>query len=113
MTKNIVIAVLATIVLGFTALLILGLYMESQPISSEEVPSGLVQSDVQYEDKDVFKREYMKGCDTSGVDTAYCECTYNYLSSRYSINQMAQMGLDYENTGELTNEMYAAVEACL
>lgn len=112
MAKNIIIAVLATIVVGFTALLIYGLSLEEE--TNTYIPPSLVQSDVQYDSTtDTFKKEYMAGCDTDGTYTSYCACTWDYLSSRYTLSQMAQMGLDYERTGELTNEMYEAASACL
>lgn len=111
MRKNIIIAVLATIVVGFVALMIIGFVITKEEQNSY-IPPSIVQSDVQYDNQNVFKQEYMKGCD-DGTMTDYCACTYDYLTARYTLAQIAKMGDEYEKTGDLTEEMWAAVDACL
>jgi hypothetical protein len=114
MKKNIIIAVLATIVVGFTALLIYGMSLE-ESYTNDYIPSSLVQSDIP-NDRAIaneFKKSYMDGCDPDGAATAYCQCTYNYLETNYGLAAMAQMGEEYELTNELTSEMWEAATACL
>ena len=114
MRKNIIIAVLATVVAGFVILMILGLTVFNEDtVYESQVSPSLVQSDIPSEQNtDTAKKMYMKGCD-DGTMTDYCACTYDYLTARYTIAQIAQMGDEYDKTGDLTEEMWAAVDACL
>ena len=111
MKKNIIIAVLATIVIGFVALMIYGWVLTTTE-TSVSVPSSLVQSDVQYESTGTAKREYMAGCNEDGTRTAYCECTWSALTANYTIKQIAEFGEEYNRTGNLTDEMWQVIEAC-
>ncbi|MCA9345763.1 hypothetical protein KC871_04085 [Candidatus Saccharibacteria bacterium] len=98
---------------GFVMALVNPSYFDEKPTTQQQIPPSLVQSDTPSEQTGSAKSVYMSGCDTDGTTTAYCSCTYDYLSSRYSIADMAKMGDYYEQTGDLSNEMWAAVEACL
>lgn len=98
---------------GFVMALVDPTYFDEEPTTQQQISPSLVQSEIQSEQTGTAKSVYMSSCDTDGTMTAYCSCTYDYLISRYSIAEIAKMGDYYEQNGDLTNEMWAAVEACL
>lgn len=55
----------------------------------------------------------MQGCDDEGDNTAYCECTLNYLDVRYSKAEMESIYSEYERTGKYPPTLWDAVNACL
>jgi len=114
MKKNIIIAVLATIVVGFISLLIVGLVLEENYSYEPSVPPSLVQEEFVPSTKDQeAKRLYMSGCDENGDQTQYCLCTWEGLGANFTISQIMEMGLEYEATGTMPDKAIDIMADCL
>jgi len=118
--KNIVIAVLATIVIGFVLLLIIGLATQPDYSSSTdvEVPESLVQEELvqparpeklSYEEKQGF----MAGCNEDGDMEQECSCMIDYLDANYTPAQIYSLYSQYEQTKEYPQPLLDAVYSCL
>jgi len=94
MKKNIIIAILGTIVVGFLVLLTIGLSAKKEPVV------------------DSFKNEVIAGClDGGEVSYEYCECGYNYLNENYTKSEILELGLEVQK-GNLPQPFYDAAVPC-
>lgn len=55
---------------------------------------------------------FTSGCNKSGQYGAYCGCVWQDLRSEYSIDQIVQMGNEYNQTEQLPQEMDQSINAC-
>ncbi len=111
MKKNIVIAVLATVVVLFVALLLYGLSLGSTS-QVQSTSSTVVDREIKLESLDGFKEVYMASCDDNGTMESYCSCTYDYFIANYSVDKLVEIGEKYDNTGVISDEMMDAAVAC-
>lgn len=59
-----------------------------------------------------MKKSYMEAC-SEGGQYAYCDCTYKYIKSAVGTDGMITMGLEYMETGDFSEVMTNAVDACI
>lgn len=109
--------ILATIVIGFTLLVIAGLFLEDNTTNvwEPETSNLKIESDIPGDTVDASPKSlYMQGCDPDGVQTTYCLCSWDALTSRWSTDQIATAGIEYSQTGQMPQAMIdAIVNDCL
>lgn len=59
------------------------------------------------------KFEFMSTCAEDPALYDYCSCTYEDLESKYGVNGIMKMGLEYELNGELSDEMIESAISCV
>lgn len=90
MNKNTIIGV----AIGFFIIVGLVAFMGStedqfQPYDVEPaLPQSEKTEDVYVQDNATFKNEFMVNCALNESYRAYCECTYNELTERYTYNEL-------------------------
>ena len=103
MKKNIIIAVLATLVGAFIILMIVGLIANNQDSKIES--SKPIDS---------FKEAYMQGCTEEGASITMCDCSYNQLLKDLGMDGLIDLSADIAKGEEipeyLLNNM---IEQCL
>ena len=104
-----------TVVVTFVTLLIIGLALEPQSRDIwEPEPAALdYQSDIPYKDDSTPKELYMSSCDGDGTATRYCLCTWDNLTAKYTVEQINEMGLNYQATGDIPSGFIDAIADCL
>ncbi len=94
MKKNIIIAVLATVVAFFMLLLVVGL------TTKEEVSNTEIQYDAVT--METFKDSFMIGCMEDGwIEYKTCECMYNSLLNQLGEEGLIDLSLEVLETGEI------------
>jgi len=101
--KNIIIAVLTTIVVAFVALLIVGLSLPEEPVVISQSTSETV-----YEG-------FMEGCtEDSLLSNSICSCMYYVLEGEHGKDGIVQAGLELYSTGEIKEDFYdKAINQCI
>ena len=106
MNKNNLLYLLIGGIVVFAALIWLGSTETSQPtpVSDAYVTQPPALSDVFYEN-------YMEGCNEDGDLYQYCNCTWDYLTDNYSIDELLWLdeNLDSQETDRIVGE---ALNAC-
>jgi|SRR6056297_298511 len=64
-------------------------------------------------DNEELKAEYVKGCIQAGGNQDYCVCTYNEIKEQMEFDEFMTMVIEYNETGEFSEEMITAVERCI
>jgi len=59
-----------------------------------------------------FDSLYMTSCNPTGKQTAFCNCTLQYLHSHFSNQEIAQMGIQYTQTHQQPSGLQSAITAC-
>lgn len=62
---------------------------------------------------DSFREGFMDGCTSEGANADYCTCIFDYFEEKMTKKEMAEMALEYEQTGEMPDEMIEAVSECI
>ena len=101
MKKNIIIAVLGTIVVIFVILLIIGLTAKDEMVS---VP---IEDNV-----NIFKEEFVGGCVGEGSTYQSCACAYDLLEKDMGQDGIINMSLEYVKTEKLPAKAVELVTPC-
>lgn len=62
-----------------------------------------------------YREAYLEGCvdgSTSSFRRDFCECTYDTLARKYGVGRIVEIGLEYNETGVVPQEMNEAVNEC-
>lgn len=62
--------------------------------------------------KQVYKTAFMQNCNSSDQLTSYCECTYIYLTERYTTEELINMESENTGSGQPSAVMMEATNAC-
>jgi len=101
--KNIVIAVLTTIVVAFVALLIVGLSLPEEPVVTSQSTDEMV-----YEG-------FMEGCtEDSLLSNSICSCMYYVLEGEHGTDGIMKAGVELASNREIKENFYDnAIDQCL
>lgn len=107
------------IIIGIVVVLVAALFFDTQDKKAEFEYKSTV-SPVQYENNGVsaFEEGYMEGCmeDSDGSSDfwgPYCQCTYDYISSRKTEDQFFDLAVKYSKDGIEPQIMTDAIDYCL
>src|SRR4030042_3630926 len=82
------------------------------PVSTSPLP---MYQDPAYES--TFKKYFVDGCLTEGGNTSYCSCAWDELRTKFTITEIAEMGVEYgkgNNMSPATEAAFdVAVEQCI
>jgi chlorite dismutase len=100
------------LVVGIVLAIILGIALYA---SFKEDTDKMIQTSTStLSTKDNFKEAVMDGCMEGGeASYAYCSCAYDELSKTTTKSEMINMGLEYNNTGNIPQEMFDAASKCI
>ena len=59
-----------------------------------------------------YRNNFMSNCTSNGGSYTKCSCALTYLSNNYTLEQRAQMDIDYKSTKQIPEALTSAVE-CL
>lgn len=63
---------------------------------------------------DKLRADYMNGClEADGSNRTYCECTLVEMEQEFTATEAMQMGVTFDQTGEMPDEFWNIVLACL
>lgn len=82
----------------------------SMPETNYDAAPAVVQDQT---NEDEFRQSYMSSCEDPAGAIGYCSCTYAYLQARYSLEEIAAMGQEYENSDEVPEAFVEAATYCL
>lgn len=102
MKKDVIIAVLATVVIAFFALLIVGMVTDSEP----------PQSDYSVTNR-LLKEGFVDGCAVEGLTEGQCGCMYDKLEAKVGTDGIVEIGLEYEETGVIEDKYINLVLDCM
>ncbi len=94
--KNVIIAVLSTLVAVFVILMIVGLAM---PEENQYVGESVQDS-------------FVNACAEEDGDYAGCLCMYDTIIENYGMEGFYEMADHLEETGELNDQGWKAIQAC-
>lgn len=114
---NNVLKLLAGAGIGIVVIMIIGIWSVSNepeqttalPISA---PSPVPPPVEEWEWTDSDRDTYVNGCAAEGVTRSYCECTLEIIEDEYTVLEAAEMGVEYGNTGVISDNMWEIVRAC-
>ncbi len=117
MKKNVIIAILATFVITFGGLAVIGLSMDNNYNGNLQITTsenyGL---DNELLELDMLTVEeysaYMEGCMGEGASEQDCDCTVVYLEDNYGRSGIMDIGLEYARTSVVSPEMWDAIDYC-
>lgn len=103
MKKNIIITILATTVVLFVALLIIGLSIEDEPVKQTTNSSSL----------DTFRNNFMSGCNEDGKNYPYCSCAFYDLMKQNGEDKLLKISMQYAVDGIIPQELIDSANECI
>ena len=95
--KNVVIAVLVTIIGVAIILMIIGAISEKKDAVSTSADSTI-------------KDSFVNGCTSKGATVAECSCAYDRIDAKYGFGALAQ---DYAITNVIADKYIAVIQSCI
>lgn len=108
MKKETIIAILATVVGVFIALLVIGLIENKK---ERESLTSVDNSNAQ-EIQGNMRTDFIEGC-SEEVSAGICTCMYDTLENKYGIDGIADMTADYLKTGEVGDKYLNTAMSCI
>lgn len=105
MSKNTIIATLASFLAMFVILLVIGLVNGDEPDTAEPETTEPNQETVEFEgeySQEQARQDFVDSCSTAGATREMCACMYGEFAEDYTIREMADFGI----RGELPADYY-------
>lgn len=109
-TKNIVIAILITLISGFLFLMVLGLTAEddqTKETDQKQEQAEDIEKPEGYTIED-GRKDFVRGCMLEGATEEVCTCAFNELIDVYTLEEIAEIGL----SGEYDRKFAETVKPC-
>jgi len=104
--KNIIIAVLTTIIATFLILAIIGMSDDKTTTTKSKVDSNeIINSN--------FRSGFVDGCMEEEATYKQCNCAYDTLEDTYGKQGMLELVTGYFQTGEIADEYITTILPCL
>jgi len=104
MKKNIIIAVLSTLVVVFIILLIVGIVSDSQE-------NKIVET---FETREMFKEAFMEGCTEGETELIpYCTCAIDKLLKEYTLAELVNIEKKMDNDGDMPLKVLDLILECI
>mgnify|MGYP001394627687 CR=1 FL=1 len=62
--------------------------------TTEPTPIPTQAVDEELTPRQIFEEAFIEGCMEEDADRSYCVCTWNYLDTMYTIDEMLELGID-------------------
>lgn len=106
-SRNRVIRIGIYAVLGFIILFLI--------FGSGSAPKEKPQQDVKRNSErgKVMREGFIEGCTEGGGNYEFCKCTYDELDARHTEEEIIDMSIHFQKTGEMPSSFWDAAEKCI
>jgi hypothetical protein len=101
MKKNIIITILATTIILFTILAIIGLNMEDKEVVTNTSTTN------------IYRDAFIGGCTSEGAKYGFCACVYDDAVDQYGETKTNKMFIDLADKEEISDDVMKLITKCL